>query len=256
VLGVVLGALWSASGALASATMTYPADRATVSLDQQGSFTFRWTLPAGEMGPQIWVGDQPTYDPETFAPFGQGCGAARPDQVTYSCRMAPPSTKPLPAGTHYAFIQTDDGDPVTRYWYSPVTRFVVPPKLGWGCGPAAGCNDPAVHQAYNPQPNVGPPESDMFVRVWVNSPGAPVTATFTLRNGNRVVARIVRTAHADSDFFSDPGFMVFQVGDRGPYRTAVRLHGIHGVKWLRVTAAVRAKGLTITRIVKFRAPPG
>jgi hypothetical protein len=249
-------ALWGAPPALASATMTYPANGQTVSLDHQAGFSFRWTLPAGEMGPQVWIGDQPTYDPETFYPFGQGCGAGHPDQVTYSCRMGPPSVKSMSAGTHYAFIQTDDGDPTTQYYFSPVIRFVVPPKLGWGCGPAAGCNDPVIEPGYNANPTVGPPESDMAVRVWVNSPGALVTVKFTLRNGNRVVARITRTARADSDFFSDPGFMVFQTGDRGPYRTAVRLHGIQGVKWLGVTVAARAKGLTITRVVKFRAPPG
>jgi hypothetical protein len=248
-------ALCCASTALAAATMTYPADGATASLDQQAGFSFRWTLPAGEMGPQVWIGDQPTYDPETFYPFGQGCGAGHPDQVTYSCRMGPPSVRPLSAGTHYAFIQTDDGDPVTQYWYSPVTRFVVPPKLAWGCGPVATCPGPTVRQAYNPSPSLGPPESDMSVNVWVNSPGALVTAQFTLRNGKRVVARISRTQTADSGFFCDPGFMVFQVGQRGPYRTAVRLRGIHGVKWLQVTSVVRAKGRTITRVTRFRAPP-
>lgn len=252
----MVSTLLPASSALASASMTYPANGATVSLDQQGSFSFRWTLPAGELGPTVYVGNSPTYDAETYYPFDPGCGAAGPDQASSSCRMIPPGSKPLSAGTHYAFIRTDDGDPTTQYYYSPVTRFVVPPKLAWGCGPAADCHGPVVVPGYNASPAVGPPESDMSVRVWVNSPGAAVSATFTLRNGNRVLARIKTATHADSDFFTDPGFMVFQVGDRGPYRTAVRLHGIHGVKWLRVTVVVRAKGLTITRTVKFRAPPG
>lgn len=256
VLGAIVIGLWCSSTALAAATMTYPGDGATASLDQQAGFSFRWTLPAGEMGPQVWIGDQPTYDPETFSPFGQGCGADHPDQVIYSCRMGSRSTRPLSAGTHYAFIFTGNGDPPTQHYFSPVTRFVVPPKLAWGCGPIATCAGPAVRQAYNPSPQLGPPESDMSVKVWVNSPGALVTAQFAVRNGNRVVARITRSQRADSGFFCDPGFMVFQTGHRGPYRTAVRLHGIHGVKWLSVTVAVRAKGLTITRIVNFRAPPG
>lgn len=258
-LGAVVGlmaVLWSASPALGAATMTYPANGATVRLDQTAGFNVRWTLPPGEKGPQVWVGDSPTYDPETFYPFDQGCGAQQPDDVTYSCHMGPPLGRLLVAGIHYAFIQTDDGDPTTQCWYSPVTRFVVPPELAWGCGPKAPCNDPAVSQTYRPMPTLGPPESDMTVRLWVNSPGAPASAKFTIRNGNRVVAVIRRNTRVESDFFWDPGFMVFQVGERGPYRSAVRLHGIKGVKWLRVTVVVRARGLRITRHVKFRAPPG
>lgn len=255
VLGVLVGTLVGASGALASARITYPADGQTVPLDKQGRFTFRWTLPVGERGPAVYVGDTPTYDPDTLYPFTEACGAQDPDQVIYSCAD---TEKPIPAGSHYAFIFTQSGDPSSRdvqNHTSPVTRFVVPSKLSWGCSPASSCGGPVVSRAYNSNPTVGPPESDLDANVWLNSIKAPVRFTFTLRNGRRVVKVIRRTARSDGDYQLDAGFVAFQVGDRGPYRTAVKLQGIHGVRWLQVTIVARARGLAIRRVVKFRAPP-
>lgn len=252
--------LWIASPALGAATMTYPADGQTVSLDNHAGFDFRWTLPAGESGPAVYIGDATSYDPDSLVPFREICGANEPTAILDSCYVGVTTDFPPTAGTHYAFIDTvttDSYGDVTAHYQSPLTRFTVPPAMAWGCEPGdIVCHHPAIQTGYNPSPTVGPPESDMAITGWANSPGAPVTATFTLRRGSKVVARIRQHTSVDHDLYFEPGFMVFQVGSRGPYRSAVRLHGVRGVKWLRVTIVVQSMGLTLKRTTKFRAPPG
>jgi hypothetical protein len=260
VLGALLISLCVATPALGAATMTYPSDGQTVSLDDHAGFDFRWTLPAGESGPAVYIGDTPSYDPDTLDPFRRICGANDPARVLESCYAGINTDLPPTAGMHYAFVDTvalDSYGDVTAHFQSPVTRFTVPPMIAWGC--EAGdllCHHPVVQSAYDPRPTVGPPESDMNVTGWANSPGAPVNAAFTLRRGSKVVARIRQNTRVDDNGYFDPGFMVFQIGSRGPYRSAVRLHGVRGVKWLHVTIVVHSMGLTLKRTTKFRAPPG
>jgi hypothetical protein len=239
--------------------MTYPADGQTVSLDNHAGFDFRWTLPAGESGPAVYVGDTASFYPDTLEPFRRICGANDPFEVIESCYAGVTSDLPPTAGTHYAFVDTvtlDSYGEVTAHHQSPLIRFTVPPLIAWGCEPGdIVCHHPVIQSVYSPSPTVGPPESDMNINGWANSPGAAVNAEFTLRRGSKVVARIRQSTHVDHNGYFSPGFMVFQIGHRGPYRNAVRLHGVRGVKWLQVTIVVNSMGLTLKRTTKFRAPP-
>jgi hypothetical protein len=248
----IVAAVSAAAMANASATMTYPPNGATVTLNAGANFAFAWTLPAGEVGPQVYEGDTPTYDPDTLSPFSGVCGGPAADQVAYSCR---PDTPPY-AGTHYAFIFTTNADN-TQHYSSPVTSFVVPPRLGWGCGPRAQgeCTDPnGVRTQYVPHPLIGLPYSTLEVSGWLNgTSGTAVNFSFTLRQGRRVLARIHDVQHT-ADFWVSSGFELTHslvlFGSRHTHWPAVR-----GGSRLTSTFVMSGAGLMLTRTAALRAPP-
>jgi hypothetical protein len=128
----ILGLLLTPALAGAAATMTDPADGATLHVDSRGLGTFTWILPGGEVGPEVLVGDTPkVLSEETFYPFEEVCGASGEAQRPTSCK----TDDPLPAGRHYAFIWTRAGEEGETE-YSPVTRFTVAPLLDWKQRPA------------------------------------------------------------------------------------------------------------------------
>jgi hypothetical protein len=240
---LALVALLTPTLAHASATMTYPAPGQTVTLDKNASFSFSWTLPADESNPTVYVGDTPTVDPEFFAGFSPVCGQ---DGVS-SCE---PETPPN-AGTHYAFITTSDpnspdGD------ISPVTKFIVPPVLGWGCGPQSSCHQPPTQGTLD---SLFGGFSDFSIAAWINAPGVTVTISYTLRHGRAVIKRIHQVVQAGWDWTVQAGFEVYQAGPQ-PTPHAIRLRGLHGAKRLTVTTVVQADGLSITRTATMPAPLG
>ena len=246
-----VAALSAAAAAQASATMTSPANGTTVALDSGANFSFSWTLPQGEVGPQVYEGDSPTYDPETLSPFSAICGAAGVDQPASTCR---PDT-PLNAGTHYAFVFTANSDN-TEHYYSPVTSFVVPFRIGWGCGPRlmGGCTDPnGVKTTYVPHPPIGPPTSTLEVSGWLNAPpGTAVKFSFTLKQGRKVLATIHDVQHTD-DFWVSSGFELLHTQIRFGHRH-MHWRGARGGTHLTSTFAMSGGGLTLTRTAKVRAP--
>ncbi|HKN94731.1 MAG TPA: hypothetical protein VJU60_10395, partial [Thermoleophilaceae bacterium] len=199
---VVLLSLLTATAAHASATLTNPANGATVTYDKDGVPSFAWTLPAGEVDPQLYVAPQASvpdpaaYDPNHVAPFEQECGAPHPGGnlvAAYSCR----SDEPLAAGTYYAYITTRvpidelDYDAV----FSPITTFVMPTFLVWG--------DPISHEfpAIETRRDraVGSRrvfiDSAIEVRGWFNNPDGKVKFTVTVRHGHKLVKRFRRTVN-------------------------------------------------------------
>jgi hypothetical protein len=243
-----MASLAFAAAAHAVATLTYPPNGATVKLDKNANFTFSWTLPANETNAQVEVGDQPGYDQDTFAPFEGICGV---NASATSCR---PDT-PIPAGTHYAFMDTTDVD-VTQHFESPVTSFVVPPMLALGCGPVApGCVASKGFQLiYVPHPPIGLPNSTLEENAWFNAPDdTPARFTFTIKRGHKVIARL-HDVQRSSDLVVDSGFLLHHSEIRwGSHHR--RWHGPRGGTVLKVVCSVSANGLTLTRTVKMKSPP-
>jgi hypothetical protein len=244
----VLAALSACAVAHPAATLTYPPDGATVALDKDANFTFTWTVPAGETMPSPYVGDSPAYDPDTFAPFGSACGALS-DTAT-SCR---PDT-PMRSGRHYAFMFTTNADN-TEHYLSPVTSFVVPPTIAWGCGPSADCPTPRGFRAsYVPHPPIGLPYSTLEVSGWTNAPeGTPITFTFTIKHGRKVVAR-AHDVQPASDYLAQSGFELLhsqiKLGHRGRH-----WHAPAGGTRLTCTYTMSGSGLSLTRTARMRTPP-
>jgi hypothetical protein len=246
-LGALLATLASAGAAHASATLTYPPDGATVSLDKNAHFTFTWTVPDGETMPDVYIGDTPTYDPDTLAPFNGECGST---QTPTSCA----TDSPIPAGRHYAFMFTTDTDN-TQHFFSPVTSFIVPPKLGLGCGPLGGCVEPkGFRKTYVPHPPIGIPYSTLEMGAWFNAPDDSVaTFSFTIKRGHKVLGRVHDVEHSN-DLGVDSGFTLTH---------ARILSGSHHIRWhapragtpVTSISTVSAEGLSITRSVKVKTPP-
>jgi hypothetical protein len=238
-----------AGTAHAAATLTYPPGGATVALDKKANFTFSWTLPPGEVMPSPQVGDSPTYDPDTFAPFGPVCDVL-PDTAT-SCRP----DGPIPAGTHYVFVDTVNTD-VTQHFESPVTRFVVPPMLALGCGPRApSCVAPKGFQrVYVPHPPIGLPNSSLEMNAWFNAPDdTPANFTFVIKRRHKVMARL-HDVQRSSDLLVDSGFLLLHSQIRwGSHRK--HWHGPRGGTVLTVICTMTAEGLSLTRTEKVKAPP-
>jgi hypothetical protein len=237
-----------AATAHGAATLTYPPNGATVKLDKNANFTFSWTLPDNETNPSVEVGDQPGYDQDTFAPFNGICGV---DSTATSCRP----DSPIPAGTHYAFMDTTDID-VTQHIESPVTSFVVPPMLALGCGPVAGsCSDPKGFKTfYIPHPPIGLPNSSLEVDAWFNSPDDTVaTFTFTIKHGHKVLGRVKDVQHS-SELLVSSGFELLHSQIRwGHHRK--HWHAPAGGTRLTTVCKISAGGLTFTRNVTVRTPP-
>lgn len=240
--------LCASAAAHASATLTYPANGSTVALDKNGNFTFRWTLPPGETMANVWEGDTPTYDPDTLDPFQGECGVGQTDT---SC----PTNTPLSAGTHYAFVFTTDQDN-TQHFYSPVTSFIVPPKLSLGCGPVApGCvATKGFKVIYDPHPPIGLPNSTLETNAWFNAPDdTPASFSFVLKHGHKVLARL-RDVQQSGDLLVDSGFLLHHSDIRwGSHHK--RWHGPRGGTVLTCICTVRAEGLSITKTEKIKAPP-
>jgi hypothetical protein len=242
--------LATAASAHASATVTYPPNGGTVQLDKKGIFAFAWTLPPGEIMPSVYVGDSPTYDPDTLAPFNSGC-AVLADTAT-SCR----SDEPIPAGTHYLFVDTVNTD-VTQHFDSPVTSFTVPPLLALGCGPVAGsCSgtNKGFHILYVPHPPIGLPNSTLEMAAWFNAPDdTPANFSFTVKRGHKVVARL-KDVQRSSELLVQSGFELTHAQMLWGHRHK-RWHAPRGGTRLTVICSVSAQGLTLTRTEKMRTPP-
>jgi hypothetical protein len=245
----VLLVLAAAGTAHAAATLTYPPNGATVTLDKNANFGFSWNLPPGEIMPGPYVGDTPSYDPDTFSPFASGCGVL-PDTAT-SCR----TDSPMSAGTHYVFMFSTDTDN-TQHFFSPVTSFVVPPKLGLGCGPVSGgCPEPKGFKTYYiPHPPIGLPNSSLEMAAWFNATdGSPATFSFTIKHGRKVVGRVRDVQHS-SDIAVSSGFELTHAQIRwGRHRK--HWHAPSGGTRLTCICTVSAEGLTLTRNVTVRTPP-
>lgn len=248
VLASLVAVLAAAGTAHAAATLTSPANGATVTLDKNASFGFSWTMPANEINPSVEVGDVPTYDPDTFAPFANVCGV---DQTATSCVM----DSPISAGKHYVFVDTVDTD-MTQHFESPVTSFVVPPKLALGCGPVSGgCSDPKGFKTYYiPHPPIGLPNSSLEMAAWFNAPDdSAATFSFTIKHGRKVVGRVRDVQHS-GDLVVSSGFELTHGQIRwGHHRKHWRAPS--GGTRLTCICTVSAEGLTLTRNVTVRTPP-
>ncbi len=177
--------LTTAASAAASATFTYPANGQTVTLDKNLNFDFRWTLPPTESYPNVYVGDQSTFDPNnSFAPFQSWCGGD--NAVETSCRMPDGQMIP-PAGLHYAVIAT--GDNAGGQFVSPEISFTVPYEVGLGCVPGVGCEWPKVSNVWAPLggEGYGYPFTQFNIWGWTN--GSTLKMAYTLRDGRRVLKR-------------------------------------------------------------------
>ncbi len=237
-------ALLAAAGpARAAATMTYPTDGQTVTLDKKLGFAFTWTLPAREFGPDVYVGDTPTYNPDpfyAFSPFEPFCGVDASSSAT-SCRSAD-ALPVIPPGTHYALIATTDADGI-QVFVSPVVRFIVPYKLGFGCSPVdPGCGL-AVQNLYAPVGDVAYPwtYSQLVVNGWFNGPR--LTFTFTIKRGSKVLQRL-RQTQSSNGYSVTSGFLLY------------RLRGVPAHTPVSCVITMSGGGLTLSRTVKIKAGAG
>jgi hypothetical protein len=247
----IVALLATAGSARAAATMTYPTDGQTVTLDKKLGFTFTWTLLADEFGPSVYVGDTPTYNPDPFyalAPFEPFCGVdvgqIDASSSATSCR-GNADALPVPPGTHYALIKTTNADG-SQIFISPVVRFIVPYKLGFGCSPLQpGCHELAVQSLYYPFGDEVYPwkHSLLVVRGWFNGPR--VTFTFTIKRGSKVLKRLHQTRSTDSQvYYADSNFKLY------------RLRGVPGGTRLSCVITISGGGVKTSRTVKIRAGAG
>ena len=251
---VALLSMLTATAAHASATLTNPANGAKVTFDKDGVPSFAWTLPGGEVDPQVYVAPQASvpdpagYNPaDPGGPFEPECGAPHPGGnlvAAYSCR----GEEPLAAGTYYAYITTRV--PIDEFDYdsvfSPLTTFVMPTFLVWG--------DPIDHEFPAIQTRrdraLGSTrvfiDSAVEVRGWFNNPDGKVNFRVTVKRGHKLVKRFRRTVSLGSVVngggFADP---VFVVKRKRSIRTGSRL---------TATIVMSAGGVTLTRKAKMKAP--
>jgi hypothetical protein len=232
-VGVALCALFVLGlGATAAhaATLTYPTDGQTVTLDETGNFTFRWTFAPGENYADITEGDSPTMA------NGSVWGVCLDHGVgDTSCRV------PFQiAGTHYAVLSASSQDGSNTD--SPPVKFVVPVVFAWGC-PGGSCEGP---KGWFAKPSLTIPQnSGAGAEVWDNVPGSTLTATLVVRHGRRVVKRLQETQ-------TDGGRL-------GPtqFNVVLRFFHIRGLRArtpLQATFTVAAAGRTLTKNLKLRAP--
>jgi hypothetical protein len=241
-------ALLAAAGpAAAAATMTYPTQGQTVKLDKRLSFAFTWKLAGGEVGPSVYVGDSPTYNPDTLDPFSPVCGVDDgqfdASSTTTSCR-GNSDALPVPPGTHNALITTTDASDTQRF-ISPVVRFVVPHKLGFGCSPLQpGCRDLAIESLYLPfgDSEYGRAYSRFVVNGWFNGPH--VTFTFTIKRGRKVLKELRQTRSPDLYYTVNSGFKLY------------RLRGVPAGTRLSCVVKMSGSGVTTSRTVQIRSGAG
>lgn len=236
------------SAALGSATFTYPVNGQTVTLDKKLTFDFRWSLPQGDIYPDVYVGDQPTFDlNNNFRPFESWCGGEV--QAATSCRLHNDSGIIPVAGVHYAVIATSDptGSSDTPN-VSPEVRFKVPFRIGLGCAPTAGCEWPRLSNVWYRfgDASYGFPWSDFNIWAWTNGP--KLTMGYTLSRGRQVLKRWTRTAKAN---------VLFDVP--GPNHLEIRVFDLPGIAAgtpLRVTVRLGSGNASLTRAFTLRAGGG
>jgi hypothetical protein len=267
-LAAVLCAALAPSAAHAAATITSPANGATARLDRFGEPSFAWTLPPGEVHPEVEVAPQamvtnpPSFDPNhNFAPFTAYCNT-HSDQngnfvAAYSCPSSGTAVSgPLTAGRYYAFIWSlaPSDDPQVDYTneYSAISTFVVPPFLTWGYNEPE--NDvPAVDTDVNRVPGVRGPKgilsSSCSAVGWLNEAG-PVRFTYTIKQRHRLVKRYQRTELVSADDVGPP--------DGG---AAVQSHIVMRKRRhlrpgsrLTCTVTLRGGGRTLSRSRRMTAP--
>jgi hypothetical protein len=249
---VALVSMVMAAAAQASATLTSPANGAKVSFDKDGVPAFAWTLPAGEVDPQVSVAPQASvpdpsaYDPNHTAPFELECGAPHPGGnlvAAYSCR----GEEPLTAGSYYAYITTRR--PIDEFDYeavfSPLTSFVMPAFLVWG--DPVNHSHPAVKTRRNRQFGGagGFVSSSLEVRGWFNNPDGRVKFSVTVKHGHKLVKRFRRTVPVRVDVNSG--------GAADPVFVVKRKRGIRAGSRLNATIVMSAGGVTLKRTAKMKA---
>jgi hypothetical protein len=246
---LAMAALLAAAGpARAAATITYPTQGQRVKLDKRVSFTFRWKLAGGDSGPSVYVGDTPTYNPDTLDPFSPVCGVDGGQfdvsSTATSCR-GPADGLPVPPGTHYALVTTTNASDTTQRFVSPVVRFVVPYKLGFGCSPLQpGCSDLAVESLYLPfgDSEYGRAYSRFVVNGWFNGPR--VTFRFTIKRGRKVLKRLHQARSPDGYYSVNSGFKLY------------RLRGVAPGTRLTCVIEMSGDGVTTSRAVQIRSGAG
>jgi hypothetical protein len=244
-LACALACLAVAGPARAAATITYPVDGETVTPNSHGLVEFRWTLPPGELEPEVYMGDTPSYsreEGEFFKPYQNYCGVGFEEVATSCIPPASVEEQPIPAGTHYALVAT--GSPAGLQ-QSPLVRFLVPFRLGWGCSPLfPACHLPQVQNFFFPRGDGGYPAAYnlLVLNGWSN--GSSVTATFTLRRGSKLVKRIHVTKPPEQNYMVMTGFNMY------------RLPGIPAGTRLACTVEMSSGGVTIRRSMTLRAGGG
>jgi hypothetical protein len=237
VLVSILGLLLTPALAAAAATMTDPTDGARLHVDRRGLGTFTWTLPVGEVGPEVLVGDTPkVLSEETFYPFEEVCGATGEGGRATSCK----TEDPLPAGRHYAFIWTRAGEQGENE-YSPVTSFTVPPLLDWNSDLHEVDAGKAVETGI--AFTAGPPESELQVFGWSNDEGARVVFDFTISHGNRVLKR-----YRNVQISTGPA--------SGPVPSGVSIGPVASLRFgtpLTCRIVMRSDGITLSRTARMKA---
>jgi hypothetical protein len=268
VLAAVLCAVLSPSAAHAAATITSPANGAKARLDKSGEPLFAWTLPPGEVHPEVEVAPQatvanpPSFDLDhNFAPFVAYCNT-HSDQngnflPAYSCPSSGTAVSgPLAAGRYYAFIWSlaPSDDPQVDYTneYSAFTTFVIPPFLTWGYNEPE--NDaPAIDTDVGRTPGVRGPKGILWSSCsavgWLNEAGR-VRFTYTIKQRRRVVKRYRRTERIGADEVGQPdgGAAVESHIVMRPRR-----HLRPGSR-LTCTVTMRGGGITLSRSRRMTAP--
>ena len=249
---VALVSMVAATDARASATLTNPANGAKVTFDKDGVPSFAWTLPAGEVDPQVSIAPQASvpdpaaFNPNDLGPFEPECGAPHPGGnlvAAYSCR----GEEPLAAGSYYAYIATrrpiDEFD--NEAVFSPLTSFVMPTFLVWG--DPVGHELPAIKTRRDRA--LGSlrvfVDSAVEVRGWFNNPDGKVKFRVTVKHGHKLVKRFRRTVRVTVDVngggFADTAFAV------------KRRRGIRSGSRLTARIVMSAGGITLTRTAKMKA---
>jgi hypothetical protein len=233
-----LGAASSAE----AATLTQPTNGETISSMYPA---FSWTMGPNEVMPSVQAARAPSYT----ADAGGGCQAADPEARITSCT----SPLPLPDGTWYAYVQTQDNNTGQTY-SSPFVRFVVPARVGFGPHGPWGGNP--ILTGYTPERGLpgsgwdGPivvisPYSFIQLNGWLNHPGGKVTITYIVKHGRRVVGRSTHSARVGGDedwTFNDMFFLL-------------HVRGVGTGTRLSCTMILRGDGASAQKTLRLRNPP-
>ena len=234
----------------ATATVTYPAAGQTVTLNAQGTFTYTWTMTPDDYNPTVWLGDSPIYD---YSTFDQACSNL--ETGVTSCVQP----YPLLAGTHYVTIGTGSQSDITATPFSPMTSFVVPPFLLWGCGfEAEGCAEPTgVSATYARHPQGDSPYSALAAAGWINVRKGNIAFSFTIRRGSRTLAHVTAGGPAEGGTL-DAGVRLYHSellwGDTTSNHSR-RWRPLATGTHLEVAIAVSAVGRTLTQTATLTQPP-
>ncbi len=237
--------LATAASAATAATLTNPVNGQTVTLDKSLNFSFQWTLAPGETSPTVYVGDQPTFDPQNnFQPFNAWCGGNA--TVAYSCSTAGDNGEVAVAGVHYAVVGTYDAN--SNPLASPEIRFTVPYRVGLGCVPYVGCEWPKVSNLWFRFGDEGYPFPHTMFNVWGWTNGPTLTMAYVVRSGRRMLKHGRRTLTAN----------VFG-GVAQPDHLELMFYNFRGIAKgtpLRVTVTLTSGTAALTRTYEVRAGGG